>query len=220
LALWDEAARWGDYRKDVHPYQSQGTLYKPDGAYATERQRLLKQYFPVRTDNVIQQLRSKGWFPNAEAPAIFIDDTEIGYGLQPYCTESTLTMSGQNIYYTLDGSAPVNWFNNDAGALSPTAIPYNEGDNLQYKMALLTPPDTITMKAISRVDGEWSPIVTVRLAVDSPTDLSPAFSKEVEMVNGKWLDGKCFDLLGRRITARELRQGIFVVNGKKVMVRK
>ena len=212
LALWDESARWGDYRKDVHPYQTQGILYKPDGAYATERQRLLKQYFPVRTNNVIQQLRNKGWLPNAEAPAIFIDDVEINYGLQPYCTESRLTMTGTNIYYTLDGSAPVNWFNNDAGALSPTARAYTEGDNVMEDVPEWSLPDTITLRAICNVDGEWSPIVTVRLAVDSPTDL-----KDLKVLK----DSKdlIFDLAGRRITARDLKQGIFIVNGKKRVVR-
>ncbi|MBR5053710.1 MAG: CotH kinase family protein, partial [Bacteroidaceae bacterium] len=212
LALWDEAARWGDYRKDVHPYQSQGVLYKPDGAYATERQRLLKQYFPVRTNNVIQQLRNKGWLPNAEAPALFIDDIEIGYGLQPYYTESRLTMTGTNIYYTLDGSAPVNWFKNDDGALSPTAKPYTEGDNVMAEVPEWTLPDTITLRAISNVDGEWSPIVSVRLAVDSPTLVSLPRPEKPKMEG-------LFDLSGRRITARDLRQGIFIVNGKKRVVR-
>ena len=212
LALWDECARWGDYRKDVHPYQTQGILYKPDGAYATERQRLLKQYFPVRTNNVIQQLRNKGWLPNAEAPAIFIDDIEIGYGLQPYCTESRLTMTGTNIYYTLDGSAPVNWFNNDAGALSPTARAYTEGDNVMEDVPEWSLPDTITLRAICNVDGEWSPIVTVRLAVDSPTLVSLPRPEKPKMEG-------LFDLSGRRITARDLKQGIFIVNGKKRVVR-
>ena len=212
LALWDESARWGDYRKDVHPYQTQGILYKPDGAYATERQRLLKQYFPVRTNNVIQQLRNKGWLPNAEAPAIFIDDIEIGYGLQPYCTESRLTMTGTNIYYTLDGSAPVNWFNNDAGALSPTAKAYTEGDNVMEDVPEWSLPDTITLRAICNVDGEWSPIVTVRLAVDSPTLVSLPRPEKPKMEG-------LFDLSGRRITARDLKQGIFIVNGKKRVVR-
>jgi hypothetical protein len=212
LALWDESARWGDYRKDVHPYQTQGILYKPDGAYATERQRLLKQYFPVRTNNVIQQLRNKGWLPNAEAPAIFIDDIEIGYGLQPYCTESRLTMTGTNIYYTLDGSAPVNWFNNDAGALSPTAKAYTEGDNVMADVPEWSLPDTITLRAICNVDGEWSPIVTVRLAVDSPTLVSLPRPEKPKMEG-------LFDLSGRRITARDLKQGIFIVNGKKRVVR-
>ena len=212
MALWDESARWGDYRRDVHPYQSKGSLYKPDGAYQTERTRLLKQYFPVRTKNFIQQLRERGWFPYAEAPAIYVDDTEIGYGLQPYCTESTLTMTGTNIYYTLDGSAPVNWFNNDAGALSPTAKPYNEGDNILEQMGALALPDTIMLRAISNVDGEWSPIVSVRLAVDSPTFVSLPREDKPKMEG-------MFDLRGRRITARDLRQGIFIVNGKKQVIR-
>ena len=29
-ALYAEAARWGDYRRDVHPYQTPGTLYTVD----------------------------------------------------------------------------------------------------------------------------------------------------------------------------------------------
>ena len=212
LALWDEAARWGDYRRDVHPYTSQGSLYKPDGAFASERRRLREQYFPVRTANVIQQLRNKGWFPRAEAPAIFIDDIEVGYGLQAYCTESSLVMTGSNIYYTLDGSAPVSWFNNDAGALSPTAKPYSEGENILEDVEEYMLPDTITLRAISRVDGEWSPIVSVRLVVDSPTDVK-------DIKDRKDAKDFIFDLAGRRITARELRQGIFIVNGKKRVVR-
>ena len=212
LPLWDEAARWGDYRRDVHPYQSKGSLYKPDGAFAAERQRLLKQYFPVRTANLIKQLREKGWFPNAEAPAIFVDDTEIGYELQHYCTESSLTLSGENIYYTLDGSEPVNWFNNDAGALSPTAKPYSDGDNIGEELAAMQLPDTITLRTISNKDGEWSPIVSVQLVVDSPDGIT-------DLKNHKASKDIIFDLQGRRITARDLRQGVFIINGKKRIVR-
>ena len=212
LALWDEAARWGDYRRDVHPYQSKGSLYKPDGAFATERQRLLTKYFPVRTTNLIQQLRERGWFPNAEAPAIYVDGYEIGYGLQTYSTECLLTMTGQNIYYTIDGSAPVNWFKNDAGALSPTAKPYYEGDNILEGMAGRELPDTIMLRAISSVDGEWSPIVSVRLALDSPDVVS-------NVRESKAAKDFIFDLQGRRITSRDLRQGIFIINGKKRVVR-
>lgn len=218
MALWDESARWGDYRRDVHPYTSKGTLYKPDVTFQTERTRLLKQYFPVRTDNLIKQLRDRGWFPNAEAPSIFVDDVEIDYGLQPYCTESTLTMSGSNIYYTLDGSAPVNWFNNDDGALSPTAKPYTEGDNILDEMSGSVFPDTIMLRAICYKDDEWSPIVTVRLAVDTP-NLVEIRNEELRMKN----EG-VFDLAGRQIvnsklSNSQLRQGVFIVNGKKKVVR-
>ena len=212
LALWDEAARWGDYRRDVHPYQTQGSLYKPDGAFDAERKRLLKQYFPVHTANVIKQLRERGWFPYAEAPAIFIDDAEVGYELQSYCTDSRLTMSGTNIYYTTDGSAPVSWFNNDSGALSPTAKAYHDGDNVLENTDGWTFPDTITLRAISNVSGEWSPIVSIRLVVDSPDLVSLP-----KRAGGEKPD--YFDLMGRRVTMRDLRRGIFIANGKKIVVR-
>ena len=55
LAIYDEAARWGDYRRDVHPYQSRGQFYTVDNHYMTERNRLLNSYFPVRTQTVLQQ---------------------------------------------------------------------------------------------------------------------------------------------------------------------
>ncbi|MBR1666924.1 MAG: CotH kinase family protein [Bacteroidaceae bacterium] len=52
-ALYSEAARWGDYRRDVHPYTSRGNLYTVDDTYMTERNRLLQQYFPVRSEWVL-----------------------------------------------------------------------------------------------------------------------------------------------------------------------
>ena len=52
-ALYVEAARWGDYRRDVHPYTTRGNLYTVDGTYMKERNRLLTQYFPVRTERVL-----------------------------------------------------------------------------------------------------------------------------------------------------------------------
>lgn len=210
LALWDEAARWGDYRRDIHPYTTKGALYKPDGAYEAERLRLQKQYFPVRTDNFIKQLRERGWFPYTEAPAIYVDDVEIGYGIHPFSTQSTLTMTGTDIYYTLDGTAPVNWFKNDAGAISPTARQYTEGENILSRFSGSVIPDTITLRAICRENDEWSPIVSVKLATYDPDFVS--LPKE----NKSKMEG-LFDLHGRRITARDLRRGIFIVNGKKVL---
>ena len=55
-ALYDEAARWGDYRRDVHPWQSRGKLYTVDKYYLPERNRLLKQYFPYRSGIVFDQI--------------------------------------------------------------------------------------------------------------------------------------------------------------------
>ena len=57
LAIYDEAARWGDYRRDVHRWQDKtNTVYTVDETYMAERSRLLNEYFPVRTSNVLSQV--------------------------------------------------------------------------------------------------------------------------------------------------------------------
>jgi hypothetical protein len=57
-ALYDESARWGDYRRDVHPWQSKGHLYTVDDYYMAERQRLLTEYFPFRSAWVLDDILS------------------------------------------------------------------------------------------------------------------------------------------------------------------
>ena len=61
-SLYAESARWGDYRRDVHPYSSQGELYTVDNHFQSERHRLLTQYFPYRSDLVLRQLEERGWY--------------------------------------------------------------------------------------------------------------------------------------------------------------
>ena len=58
MALYCESARWGDYRRDVHRYTSAGQLYTVDNQYKTERNRLKYQYFPVRTQRVLGQVKA------------------------------------------------------------------------------------------------------------------------------------------------------------------
>jgi len=57
-AIYTEAARWGDYRRDVHPYQSRGQLYTVDNQFMAERRRLLDSYFPQRTSRVLSDINS------------------------------------------------------------------------------------------------------------------------------------------------------------------
>ena len=73
LALYDEAARWGDYRRDVHPYTTQGKLYTVDETYQTERNRLLAQYFPERSDRVLKSIVSLVNVDEFEAPDEWIE---------------------------------------------------------------------------------------------------------------------------------------------------
>ena len=73
FALYDEAARWGDYRRDVHPYMSQGKLYTVDETYQKERNRLLTQYFPKRSGNVLNSIMDFVNVDEFEIPDEWID---------------------------------------------------------------------------------------------------------------------------------------------------
>ena len=68
-ALYAEAARWGDYRRDVHRWQTAGKLYTVGDTYLTERRRLLNDYFPYRSDNVLQFIHDFTSVQSFEAPA-------------------------------------------------------------------------------------------------------------------------------------------------------
>lgn len=58
-ALYDEAARWGDYRRDVHRWADAcNTVYTVDNSYMAERNRLLTQYFPQRSTTVLSQIQN------------------------------------------------------------------------------------------------------------------------------------------------------------------
>ena len=86
-ALYDEAARWGDYRRDVHRWQSAGQLYTVDNHYMAERNRLLTQYFPVRTANVLRQITSY----------VNIDDFEVPEGWEPLMASMFRRLTGTSI---------------------------------------------------------------------------------------------------------------------------
>ena len=69
-ALYDEAARWGDYRCDVHRYNYYDNyqLCTVDGTYMAERNRLLNSYFPVRTENTLNMILANLQIDDFEAP--------------------------------------------------------------------------------------------------------------------------------------------------------
>lgn len=64
-AVVAESARWGDYRRDAHPYKTGPyELYTRDDHWRPEIRRLLEEYFPKRTAEFIRQLDAAGlWNP-------------------------------------------------------------------------------------------------------------------------------------------------------------
>lgn len=115
LALYDEAARWGDYRRDVHPYQSRGQLYTVDNHYMAERTRLLTQYFPVRTQRVLSDIISYVNVDDFEAPSdweqlvatMFREWNGTGANAQP--TDNAVSVDW-NIGASVDGGGAVAGF--------------------------------------------------------------------------------------------------------------
>ena len=143
-AIVAESARWGDYRRDVDPNSfPAGTpfeLLERDVQWVRERERLLNEYFPGRTQTVIEQYRRNRWFPSIDAP-IFSQrggtvngDTEI----------SLQAEDGVTIYYTLDGSDP----RLPGGEINPDAI--------QFQNAFQVSAGTTVRARGMTTDGEWS----------------------------------------------------------------
>jgi hypothetical protein len=63
-AILAEAARWGDYRRDVHPYkEGPYERYTRGEHWQPEVRRLLDQYFPQRTGSFWRQLQAAGLAP-------------------------------------------------------------------------------------------------------------------------------------------------------------
>jgi len=63
-AIAAEAARWGSYRREVHPYKTGPyDAYTVKDNWEPEIRRLLTEYFPRRPGVVLGQFRERGLFP-------------------------------------------------------------------------------------------------------------------------------------------------------------
>jgi hypothetical protein len=136
-AIACESARWGDYRRDVHQFQPGGPpanypLYTWNGHWITENNRLTNIYFPVRTNNVLAQLRTRSLYPALNAAEVrnFASNVLLGSQTVAAGTQVKFTLlspapagttSAGTIYYTTDGSDPRVTY---SGAIGATATAY------------------------------------------------------------------------------------------------
>ncbi|UCD51400.1 MAG: lamin tail domain-containing protein, partial [Phycisphaerales bacterium] len=92
LAIVAESARWGDAKRSRPRTRDDDWLPDING--------MVSDYFPRRTDIVINQFRGEGWYPNINPPTLNQHGGPVNTGFQ-------LTLSGSgDIYYTLDGTDP------------------------------------------------------------------------------------------------------------------
>jgi len=97
-AVVGESARWGDNHRS--------TPYTRDVEWIRERDWLNREYFPQRKAIVLNQLKSRGWYPDVDAPVFGINGA-YQHGGQISSEDSlSMTAPAGTIWYTLDGSDP------------------------------------------------------------------------------------------------------------------
>jgi hypothetical protein len=94
LAIIAESARWGDSKRSDPLNRDQHWLNAINW--------IVEEFFPDRTDMVLQQVINKGWYPIAPAPTLNTKPGLVEKGFRV-----TMQSSG-DVYYTLDGSDPYN----------------------------------------------------------------------------------------------------------------
>ena len=107
-ALVPETARWQPSRADSLPWDR-------DGEWQDEWDYVTDTYFAQRTGILLNQLRSRGWYP-VEAPEFEPHGGEIEAGFSPVVTSGPGT-----VYITTDGSDP----RLPGGTINPNAISVN-----------------------------------------------------------------------------------------------
>lgn len=97
-----ESARWGDNQIDRFAH----IRYMRDPHWLLERDWLLGTYFPNRTDIVLNQFKSRGWYPGIDAPIFNINSSYQHGGNVVSGDRLSMQFSGGSVWYTLDGSDP------------------------------------------------------------------------------------------------------------------
>jgi hypothetical protein len=140
-----ESARWGDNQR-AQPYTR-------GDDWVAERDRLLNEYLPQRTQIAFDQLKRRGLYPKVNAPTF----NQHG-GVVPASMGITLTAAQGTIYYTTDASDP----RLAGGAVAANARQFTEALHIA---------DTTTIKARVLHNGEWSALTEAEFRVASNVPL-------------------------------------------------
>ena len=178
----------------MHPYTTRGELYRADVHHAIENRRLHEEFFPQRTDNLIAQLRKKGWYATVASPAFLLNGRKLADGDTVLLSDNLTLSEDSYIVYTTDGSCPVTWVESTLGEAVPQAILYSK-ENL----APTLPAGEVTLRAAAKSGSNWSATVTRKVfVVDEQAD-------GIDMVNNERANSEKFDevydLTGRKINS-------------------
>lgn len=134
-----ESARWGDYRRDVHPYQVAGpfAVYTYQDHWLPQQNYMTNTYFPNRPSIFINHLKSDDLFPNVASPSFKINGAIFTGKIVTPGDILTMTSTPGTIYYTTNGTDP----KNTSALQYSSSITINESQHI---------------KARSFYNGEWS----------------------------------------------------------------
>lgn len=149
-AIVAESCRWGDYRRDVHPYAN-GVydLYTRDNQWLVEMDRMVNSYFVNRPGIVMSQLRTAGLYPTLDAPEFregsiagpIIGSGAVGAG---YVVALNNPGGAGTVYCTTNGSDPRVYYSGQVAS------------GVLTNPASLTLNATVTLKARVLDGSTWS----------------------------------------------------------------
>ncbi len=151
LAIIAESARWG-------------ATNTTDGSVIThadwlqEQNFLLTNWFPQRTDILIEQLRNAHLYPLLDAPVF----TPHGGIIADSLNVTITAPPGTILYYTADGSDP----RLPNGEVSPNALIYDSGPPLT-----LTLTNSLQLRARAFATNTWSALVEATYALRSEVEM-------------------------------------------------
>jgi hypothetical protein len=155
-AVIAESARWGDYRRDVHQYQTEGPfdLYNREDYWLPQLNYILNTYFPGRTEVFISQLRKAKLFPSVDAPVYQLNGNPVFQNKVKPGDILALSSGNGNIWYTTDGGDPAVY--NSVTGISSSA---------QMYLSPITINESTHLKARTFYNGTWSALSELSLLV-------------------------------------------------------
>ncbi len=157
-----EYARWGNYWINDNVF-----FFTPDD-WHIEKDRLMNEFFPVRSGVLKARLRNAGYYPELDAPTFSRDGggVPVGWGL-------TMDAPSGFIRYTVDGSDP----RLSLGAVNPVAMTYDGPITLE------TPMDVL---ARAHDGSTWSALTRATFAVGTELVLNEFMADNESTVQDEW----------------------------------
>jgi hypothetical protein len=162
-AVFAESARWGDYRRDVR-LSSSALLYNED-IWQTEKKRLIEDYFPLRSDILVNQFKAANMYPNIEPPRFnsYGGNVSSGFKLEMAATEGT-------IYYCLYG---------DPRQIGNSLVV----DANLYKSPISITDKLVTVKARAKMGNTWSAVTEATFSTDLTHTLELNYQNTPKLFN-------------------------------------